>query len=131
MKNKKNKKKIRFFNRPVKIGLGFAGFGGSLEFGSQSIYELIQDQKLIFYLEIAKYLCFALSFIFGAKGVAKQASEDFKSIKIGEEVKKIVKKVSDLEDKPIDTFEKEEEVKKDGFKKVFNIAMDILKNRNK
>ena len=128
---KKERKKIRFFNRPVKIGLGFAGFGGSLEFGSQSIYELIQDPKLIFWLEIAKYACYSLSIIFSGVGVAKQAKEDYKAIKVGEKVKEIVKDVVNLESVNEDTFEKEQEVKQDGLKNVFDFARGLFKNLKK
>jgi hypothetical protein len=131
VKQEKKKRKIRFFNRPVKIGIGFAGLSGSLELGSQSVYELIQEPNLVFWLEIAKYVCMALSIIFGVFGVGKQSVEDSKTRKVGEKVKEIVKEVAELEEKPEDTFLKEETLKQEGLKKAFDIARDFFKNRIK
>lgn len=125
------KKKIRFFNKPVKIGLGLAGFGATLEIGSADIYTLIEDPKLIFWLEVCKYICYGLSFIFSASGVAKQAKEDLKSIKVGEKVKEVVKQVEKLESVPRDTFSEEHEAKQEGFKKVFELAKDVFKVKKK
>lgn len=125
----KKKRKIRFFNRPVKIGIGAAGIGASLEFGSPAIYEVIQDPKLIFWLEVLKYLSYIVGVIFASGGVVKQAKEDLDSIKLGEKVKDIVKVDEELKAKPVETFEEEEENKRTGLNEVFDFARDLLNRR--
>ena len=126
---KKNRRKFRFFNRPIKIGAGFAGVGVSLELGSTSIYDLIQDPKLIFWLEVLKYASYIIGVLFASGGVYKQAKEDLESIKIGEKAKEVAKKDLDLKDEPRETFEDEVENKRIGLDEVFNLAKDILSKR--
>lgn len=127
----KRKKKIRFFNRPVKIGVGIAGIGASIEFGKTDIYTLIQDPNLIFWLEVIKYATIILGTIFASGGVIKQAREDLKSIKVGEKVKEIVTKDEDLKESSADTFEAEHENKSSGLEEVFKLGKDLFKSRRK
>ncbi len=128
MKEKK-RKKIRFFNRPIKLGIGVAGVGASLELGTADISQLIGEPKLIFALEMAKYLCYALSIIFAGSGVVKQGKEDLESIKIGEELKKGAKDVIELEESEGDTFAKEVEKKAEVTHDLFERVKKIIKNR--
>lgn len=130
MKTKSTKRKSRFFNRPIKIGVGVAGFGASVEFGSIQVYELIQDYpKLIFWLEVLKYASYIIGVLFASGGVIRQAKEDMESIKLGEQVKEVVEKDIDLKAKPEDTKVAENENLKDGFNFIGEMAKDFILKR--
>ncbi len=119
-KEKRKKRKIRYFNKPVKIGAAFMGVGASVEFGGASLYEYIQDERMIFVLETLRILSYIIGVIFASGGVIKQANEDYKSIKIGEKVKK------EAED-----FESNEDTKEDFSDKIIDFTKTIFKNRFK
>ena len=125
----KPKKKRRFLNRPVKIGLGIAGIGASLEFGQANVYDLIQDPKLIFWLEVLKYSSYILGILFASGGVVRQAKEDLESIKLGEKVKDVVKTDIELKESKEDTIYKEKVNLENGFDAVIGMATGFFKKR--
>lgn len=130
--DKKKKKKIRFFNRPVKIGLSLASVGLGLEFGSPEIASLLADYPTyIFWLEMAKIASYIVGVIFTGGGVFKQAKKDLESIKLGEIVKEGVKEIEELKAKPENTKKEESSVTSVTMDKVFNLAEKILNRKNK
>lgn len=132
MSKRKKKRKLRFFNRPMKIGLGIGAVGASLELGSTDLYTLLADYpNYIFWLEIAKYSTMIIGAIFAGGGIVKQANQDLKSIKVGERVKEGIEKIEELENQDRDTNIEEYEERDSTLKDVFELGRSLFSRRNK
>lgn len=131
MKSQKRSKKrsLRFFNRPIKLGVGIAGLGASIELGKSDIYTLIDDPKLIFWLEVLKYTSYIIGFLFASGGVFTQAKEDLSSIKLGEKAKDIAEKVINVEEDPKENVVTAAIEKDKGLSDLFGTAIDLVKRR--
>lgn len=115
------KKKI---NKKFKIGLSFAGVGLALEFGSDNIYQYIQNEKLIFALEMVKYLCYIIAIYNGSYNIVDNA-------KIGNEFKKTAEKVGELKSLPIHTKSQELNLQNKMVTKFKKIANEKFKKLSK
>ena len=122
MRNK-NKVKKGVFNKPLKIGLAFAGIGATLDIGTQNIYDYIQNENLIFWLEIVKNISYIIGVLFGVGGVFNSAIEINENATIGKEIKDIASKDLELKNKPKNTKILERQ-NKDRLNKLFDIIKD-------
>ncbi len=129
---KKKRKKIRFFNRPVKVGLSFAGVGVGLELGAVDIAKILSDYPTyIFWLEMARIFSFCVAAVFGSAGIFKQVKTDLESIKIGETIKEGVEDIETLKEMP-DNTEKDEELVKNGMvENALNLALKFFNKRHR
>ena len=129
-KKKNKKKRFRFFNRGIKLGATYMGVGASIEFGGPNLYEQLSANQ-IFWLEIVKYASLAIGAIFASGGVIAQAKDDLKSIQIGEKIRDVVEKVTDMNEDPDMTKGEEIHEKKLGLEDAFHLAEGLFKRRRK
>ena len=126
----KKKRKFRFFNRGIKLGASFMGVGASIEFGGASLYETLSPNQ-IFWIEIVKYASLAIGAIFASGGVLAQAKDDLKSIKVGEKIRDVVERATDMNEDPDMTKGEEMNEKKLGLEDAFHLAEGLFKRRRK
>lgn len=118
----KDKNKKGFFKKPFTISLTALGVGVGLTVGGSEIYDYLKNEYLIFLIELAKYLVYAIGIIYGSIEVKNISDNN----KLGKELKEIVdknvKKYKDKNDFTItNSVNLENHIKREVFKKLKKI----------